>query len=236
MTDARLLKLIVEIRYADDIPEPFTFREKILSSISSEQVKTPKNIIYGFGMLIKKKNIKIVVENNRAGADIVVSKSVSKSVQYATENIIKVFKLMSKSVGVKRIERIGVRGYWIKNTDDTSDTLISKFKKAFFNKNSLVNESKDLNVILAFKDGDDKSLYNAAPLSKSELEKIINLNLKDYGHDNEEEITTNSAIYLDYDYFIEKKQTYNDTLMVNFINQAIKKSKERLTKTFELLK
>lgn len=234
MNGMKLFKLIVEIRYSDDIPEPFQFREKILSTIASEEIKRQKNVVDGFGMLIKKRNAKVAIESNRTAVDIVIASSITNSTQYAKENLVKVFKHISKAIEFKNIERIGVRGNWLQYTNFTEKKLVEKFKNGFYKETPISKNAHDVSVAMTLSDGENLINYMAAPLTKTQLVTLVNANLKEFGH-QEEDITADTAIYIDFDYFNEKKMKYTDELLTSFISKSLEVANAKIKTTLEII-
>lgn len=227
----KLFKIIFEVRYPQEKPIIFKFREKILSKIS-EGEKQP-DFQDGIQVLLKDKHIKVVVDSKRFGMDLAFNSSMPNAKQYGKDNIIKLIKLINSELDVKNVERIGLRTAWLHEVDDTPEELIEKFKDKFFKENEIVDASKDVALVFTYEDRGIKVNYNAGPMDKEQAIAIWNSSLQSVGYSNIENIKT--SVFLDYDYFYDKKVGFSEDFYKNFVEKAIDEAEKTMKKTCNIL-
>lgn len=230
----RFFKLIVEIRYPQNKPDIFSFREKIIAKVAVDKNLKLPNVNEGFEFRVKGKLMKVVIADNRFAIDMVVPNSIPNAMQYAQDNIIKVYKQVNSELRIEQIDRIGVRSIWHQEFDKPIEKLIQKFKANFFKENELVKESIDIALAFTLKENDRKINYNAGPMDINQFSQIINNNLKMYGSDKDEQVE-NPGVFMDYDYYLNTNHKYNDNFMVEFVKKGVNESEKKFIQTLKLL-
>lgn len=227
----KLFNITFEVRYPQEKPEVFKFREKIFSKIAEDE-KFP-DFQDGLQFLLKDRHIKIVVDSKRFGMDIAFNNSVSNPIQYGKDNIIKIIKLINSELGIKSVDRIGVRTFWLHEVDLSIDELIHKYKEHFYRENELVASSKDVALVLEMVDGNIKINYNSGPMGEEQILEVLNANLERVGHVKVEKIKT--SVFLDYDYYSGKKFAFAEEFYKDFLEKGINSGKKSMEKTCEIL-
>lgn len=230
----KLFKLTVELRYPQQKPDIFSFREKIISSVAKGDKQIPPNISDSLQFLIKEKLIKVVVESKRAGADMILPENIPNPERYALDNINKLFRQLNNVVDFQSFERIGVRGLWIHKVELSMSDLTQRFKDKFYKNNEIVNMSTDIALVFTLKEKDRIVNYNAGPMDKDQVSLMLNQEAKQNGYDKIEMINT-SAVFFDYDYYVVKSFKYNDNFLSSFLTEGISNSKENIKKTLDIL-
>lgn len=228
----KLFKIIFEVRYPQNKPEIFNFREKIFSKIASGNQKLP-DLQDGFEFLLKDRHIKVVVDSKRFGMDIAFNNSIPNPVQYGQNNIIKIIQLINSELSVKNVERIGIRTNWLQEVDISINELVNKFKDAFFKENEIIKSSKDVAIVLTLEDGRAQINYTAGPMDDKQALGILNSNLEQVGFSKVEKVKT--SVFVDYDYFIDQKTEFSEDFYKNFVHRGIEESEKIVGKTCRLL-
>lgn len=230
----KLFKLIVELRYPQQKPDIFNFRERIISAVGKGNKQIPPNISDGFQFLIKEKLIKVIVESSRVGADMILPDNVPHPDRYAYDNMAKLYKQLNSILEIQKVERVGVRGVWIKKVNIDMEDLVQRFKERFYKENKIVASAKDIALVFTLQDEERLINYNAGPMSKEQLAIMINQESRQYGNDRID-VVNSSGIFFDYDYYLAKTTRFDLNFLIKFMDKALKKSKEAFSETLNIL-
>lgn len=224
----RLIKCTAEIRYTESTPEIFKFREKIINPLAGKSVNL-SHITDGVEFYIDKKNIRVVVQSVRTGADIILTSSIPNATEYAKNNLQKTFKQINSSLNIYEIQRIGIRGIWIHKLDIDMQKIVDLFKKKFFNSSSqLLKESVDLGIVLNFKIKNRKINLTFGPMNNTQFNQSIDLAEKAFPDIKLNMGIPENFVFIDFDYFLEGSQKYNDNTFSTFFEEAISEAKKMI--------
>jgi hypothetical protein len=230
----KLFKLIVEIKYPTEKPDIFSFREKILTGINKDNKKVKTNVNDGFQFLVKEKRLKVMVESDRTGADIIISENTPHADQYSRDNLVKLFKQLNNIIHYQDIQRIGVRGMWIHPVEIEMEELIQRFKDKFYQENMILDKASDLAIVLTLKEEARTINYTVGPMNKEQINANIENESKQYASDAIMS-ATNDAVFFDYDYYSDKNIRYSDHALAEFITDALTSARNNIQETLKIL-
>lgn len=220
----RIIKLTTEIRYPTT-PEVFKFRERIISSVNEKSPKIP-TIGDGLQFAVEKKSMKVVVENSRMGADIILAKDVPNPSNFATDNMLKLFKQINSVLNVQKIKRVGVRSIWIYETSLSMSKLVEQLKTKLYNPNfPILKQVKDVNTTFAMSNNDRDITFYTGPVEVRQIPELVDLSLNIFP--NIDLDLPSVSVFMDFDYFSNKEQQYSDNFISNFIDEALDQAKEK---------
>lgn len=232
----KLFKLIFEIRYPEDTPDIYLYRERIIRAVAKDKGKkivTP-DFTEGFEFTIKQKSAKVAVQNKRMSVDIIFNDNLPNQIQFAQDNIIKIIKVVNGQLQVKRVQRIGVRSIWFREVNVAINQLIQKYKSVFFRNNPIVDKSTDVALAFTLENRDRKINYNSGPMDIQECNNFIKSNLNSMQISESLQVS-NPVIFFDFDYYLNKSMKFSEAFFTEFVNRALTQARENLETTTSLL-
>ncbi len=154
---------ILEIRYKEPASQ-FLFLDSLAKAVSDKPAQGKFVVGSTFEVNLKDKRVRILVEPQRIALIMEAEKTEQELLSFYDDTLQKVLGKLSFS----SVARIGMRTVWIKESGDTLDELIEKFKKAFYCDTLLLKESSDVAVPFTFKNKDAMINFTSGPMEKEQ--------------------------------------------------------------------
>ena len=219
----RPIRLVLEIRHSQ-VPELFLNKEKIFLAITGQE--SPINSFNGEGIRvhIKKKKMFVVVEPGRTG---VLTEELSNE-KNSKDLIYQIFSKLNEHLSWKKIDRVGIRSFWIHPTEENFDNFVQIFKDVFFNtSNDVLNESKDVGSFLTLYDGNNRVNFISGPMEKAQL-------LNEY-MTYKDGTFPDRFVFVDIDYSITNT-SFSDALVKDSLDKAMGYSRSKSSQVEQLFK
>ncbi|GEM_PF-2450318 len=138
-----IIKFFVELRYKG-LHRLFTVYDQLYATLTGEEVERAPVIIPGFGLGVKEKKMRLIVDPERS----VVDMEYVPNPGYCIDIVMQVFRRINELIPLPPLIRLGARSFWIKPANISFEELVLRYKDRLFKENALVQSSVDVGLSL----------------------------------------------------------------------------------------
>ena len=218
-----LLQVIIELRHREAL-RLFRPYEELYRSLTEKELPEKETALPGFELNISEKRMRIVV-NPRHTAIVLGD---VPNIGYCVDNIMGVFRKISDLVKLPPLVRLGVRSYWIQESEVDFSELVSTYKQIIYKPSSIVEESMDVGASFILKDGKYAANVVFGPMELSQLKTMFVF---------EPPKLPEVVSFLDVDYYLMMGQTeVTEKMLRDFVNAGLNYASEQSRRLMSILR
>lgn len=169
-------KVILEFRYKD-IPQVFTYRQKILSALTDEPVTAQPTINDAINLQVQQQHAVVQVEPHRTVI------SIEQAGNKATEEFLcSTYDRIDRIMHFDRVEQLGYRTIFYEESDEEFEDMVERYKSAFFKEQPLVNDATDISVPLTYETEGFRVNFQTGPMTGDEFKLRLDFEDIDVGN------------------------------------------------------
>ncbi len=209
-----LLQVIIELRHGQPL-KLFRPYEELYHSLTEKDLSAREIPLPGFELNISEKRMRVRVDPGH----IAVILGDVPNIGYCADNIVAIFRKISDLVKVPPLVRLGLRSYWIQESDVDFGRLVSNYKQMIYKPINIVEDSIDVGASFILKDGKYAANVEFGPMELSQLKTKFAF---------EPAKLPKVVSFLDVDYYLVMEQIeVTEKMLRDFVNAGLNYASEQ---------
>lgn len=210
----KFVKFILELRLEKRLQllKPYEEIHKVF--LGEEPKDVEKWLTPSMRLENKNKKIISVIEKSRCAVEI----QEPPNNGYCLQNTMRVLDAIDEFLHIPTVKRIGLRSIWIESFKGEFNDLVHIYKDKIYSKNTLIEKSSDVCVILDFQEEEGMVHLISGPMQEEQLRKqyfpFVSEKLPEV------------FVFCDIDYSETLSREYNKKFINGFVNKGIKYGEE----------
>ncbi len=217
-----LLQVIIELRHSEAL-RLFRPYEELYRSLTGKELSEKEIPLPGFQLNILEKRMQVMVDPRHTA---IVLGDVP-NIGYCIDNIMGVFRKISDLVNLPPLVRLGLRSYWIQESDVDFGRLVSNYKQMIYKPINIVEDSIDVGASFILKDGKYSANVAFGPMELSQLKTMFTF---------EPAKLPNVVSFLNVDYYLVMEHTeVTEKMLHEFVTAGLNYADEQSQRLTSML-